>query len=268
MRKTMFALVCTVACSTSFALELAAYPKVFSGPEGAEVVLAPTADGKSALFRFSGVSHAVDKIVFLGKLERSGKSDEAYVTRFDGRDSSMVQKKAADYGGGDRYVAYLPGRPGEINLAYDEKKSKAFKPAQLLAAYEKQKQQGVQEKLGRFDRNKSVSDSREQLNAIDRDASASCGVPVKTNVDWNAIDDEKLKTLSVHSFCGTVANNLQRLCRDDSATFKKKAAALGQIDCQFGPELKARMVGQKVVFTTEPNAANQDDFVREFLRNQ
>lgn len=32
--------------------------------------------------------------------------------------------------------------------------------------------------------------------------------------------------------------------------------------------LKARIVGQKVVFTTEESAPNQDDFVREFLRNQ
>ncbi|MCZ2497883.1 hypothetical protein GN316_14050 [Xylophilus sp. Kf1] len=268
MRKTVAALLCTVACSTSFALELAAYPKVFNGPEGSEVVLAPTADGKSALFKISGVRHAVDKVVFLAKVQPWSRSKEAYVTNFDGRESAMVQKMDGEYGGGDRYVAYLPGNPKELELSYNEKKSKALKPAELLAAYEKQKQQGVQEKLARFDRNKSVENGRTQLSEIDKEASASCGSPVKTTVDWAAIDDEKLKTLSVHSFCGTVARNMQRLCRDDGANFKKKAAALGQIDCQFGPELKARVVGQKVVFTTESNAPNQDDFVREFLRNQ
>lgn len=268
MRKPIAALLLTAVCSTSFALELGAYPKVFSGPEGTEVVLAPTADGKAALFRISGVSHAVDKVVFLAQLDRRGGSNEAFVTTFDGRESAMVQKKAADYGGGDRYVAYLPGTQKELDLSFNEKKSKSFKSADLLAAYEKQKQQGVQEKLARFDRNKSVTYGREKLNTIDKEAGASCGVPIKTSVDWNAIDDDKLKNLSVHSFCGVVAKNMQRLCSDDGGAFKKKAAALGQIECQFGPELKARVVGQKVVFTTESNAPNQDDFVREFLRNQ
>lgn len=268
MRKTMAVLLCTVACTTSIAFELGAYPKVFSGPEGAEVVLAPTADGKSALFQISGVSHAVDKIVFLSQLQRWGGGTDAYVTTFDGRDSAMVQKKSSSYGGGDRYVAYLPGNRKELDLAYDEKKSKALKSAVLLATYERQKQQGVQEKLARFDRDKSLAYSREQLDNADKEASAACGVPVKTTIDWTAIDDDKLKKLSVHSFCGAVANNMQRLCRDDGGTFKKKAAALGKINCQFGPELKARMVDQKLVFTTESNAPNQDDFIREFLRNQ
>ncbi|RZI54449.1 MAG: hypothetical protein EOP12_02885 [Pseudomonas sp.] len=268
MRKIMAVLLCTVAGTTSFALELGAYPKVFSGPEGTEVVLAPTADGKGALFRISGVSHAVDKVVFMSQLERWGGGTDAFVTTFDGRDSAMVQKKSSSYGGGDRYVAYLPGIKKELDLAYDEKKSKALKPSVLLATYETQKQQGVQEKLARFDRDKSVAYSRGQLDGFDKQASASCGVPIKTTIEWTAIDDDKLKKLSVHSFCGAVAMNMQRLCSDDGGAFKKKAAALGQISCQFGPELKARVLDQKLVFTTESNAPNQDDFIREFLRNQ
>lgn len=268
MRTTLTALMCVAACSTSFAIELAAYPKVFTGPEGAEVVLAPTADGKSALFRISGVNHPVDKVVFMGQLQRWGGSTDAFVTTYDGRDSGMVQKKGSAYGGGDRYVAYLPGRKQELDLNYDEKKSKALKPAELVAAYDRQKQQGIQEKLARFDREKSLAYSRERLEAADKEASASCGVPVKTNVDWKAIDDERLKKLSVHSFCGAVASNLGQLCRDDAGTFKKKAAGLGQIECRFGPELKARMESQKIVFTTEADAPNQDDFIKGFLRNQ
>jgi len=135
MRTTLTALLCTTACSLSYAIELAAYPKVFTGPEGAEVVLAPTADGKAALFRISGVNHPVDKVVFLGQLQRWGGSTDAFVTTYDGRDSGMVQKKGSAYGGGDRYVAYLPGRKQELDLAFDEKKSKALKSAELLAAY-------------------------------------------------------------------------------------------------------------------------------------
>ena len=65
-----------------------------------------------------------------------------------------------------------------------------------------------------------------------------------------------------------VASGLERMCRDEAKTLKPKAAALGRIECRFGPELKARIVDQKVVFTTDENAPNQDDFIREFLRNQ
>ena len=249
------------------AVELAPYPKVFSGAEGVEVVLAPTADAKAALYRISGVNHPVDKVVFLGQLQRWGGGTDAYVTTFDGRDSGMVQKKASGYGGGDRYVAYLPGRKQEIDLMYDEKRSKALKSSELQAAYDRQVEQGVQAKLAGFDRVKHVTENREKLAARDKDASASCGVPVRTSVDWPAIDDDKLKRLSVHSFCGAVAAGMGRMCADNAA-FKPKAASFGQISCQFGPEMKARVVDRKIVFTTEENAPNQDDFIREFLRNQ
>lgn len=261
------AIVCAIASANVSALELASYPKVFTAGEGVEVVIAPTADGKQALMRISGVNHPVDKVVFLTRVERWGGSTDAYVTTIDGRDSGMVQKKGSVYGGGDRYVAYLPGRKQEYALSFDEKKTKAMKPATLLASYESQNQQGVQQKLARFDREKHVTQGQAALAATDAAASASCGVPVKTTVDWAAINDDRLKKVSVQGYCGAVAAGLDRMCGDASANFKQKAGALSQITCQFGPELRARVVDRKVVFTTEENAPNQDDFIREFLRN-
>ena len=268
MQKTLLALACALVTTGAAALELAPYPKVFSGPEGVEVVLAPSTDGKEALMRISGVNHPIDKVVFLGQLQRWGGSTDAFVTTIDGRDSGLVQKLASPYGGGERYVAYVPGRKGALELSFSENKSKALKPADLKASYDRQQQQGVQQKLARFDREKQLAYSREQLAEIDKDASTSCGAPVNTTVDWAAIGDEQLKTLSVHSYCGAVASGLGSLCRDTSAGFKPRAAALGQITCQFGSELKARVEGGKLVFTTAESAPNQDDFIRQFLRNQ
>ena len=268
MNRTVVAAICALAAHGASAIELAPYAKVLSGPEGAQVVVAPSADGKEALVQISGVNHPVDKVVFLTKVQRWGGDTDAFVTTYDGRDSGMVQKKSSPYGGGERYVAFLPGRKEELSLSFDDAKAKAFKPASLMATYERQQQQGVQQKLARFDRPKRVAADRERLAGIDGSASAACGVPIKTNVDWNAIDDAKLQKLSVSGYCGAVASGLERMCRDDAKTFKPKAAALGQIDCEFGPQLKARIVAQKVVFTTEESAPNQDDFVREFLRNQ
>lgn len=267
LKTTSVALACALLATGAAALELAPYPKVFSGPDGMEVALAPSADGKQALMRISGVNHPVDKVVFLGTMQRWGGSTDAYVTTIDGRDSGMVQKQADRWGGSERYVAYLPGRKGALDLSFDEKKSKALKPAELHASYDRQMQQGVQQKLARFDREKNLAYNREQLAQADKAASAACGAPVQTTVDWSAIPDQRLKDLSVHSFCGAPAAGLETMCRDDAA-FKPKAAALGQITCQFGPEIKARMDNRRLVFTTAENAPNQDDFVRQFLRNQ
>ena len=46
------------------------------------------------------------------------------------------------------------------------------------------------------------------------------------------------------------------------------AAGLGQVQCHFGPRLKIRVENQQVVFSTEKDAPNQEEFVRQFLRNQ
>lgn len=266
-KKTSIAWACALLSTLASAQDLAAYPQVFSGPQGLEVVLAPTTDGKAALMRVSGVNHPLDKVVFLGTLERRGSNTEAYVTTLDGRDYGLVQKQSHRYGSGEQYVTYLPGKQEAVALAFDEKKSKAFNTAELKASYARQHKDGVQEKLARFDRDKRLATLQAALVGTDQSASTACGSPVKTVVDWKSIDDDKLKTLSISSFCGEVASQMDSLCRNQ-ATFKPKAAAIGQIQCQFGPELKLRVEGQKLVFTTHQDAPNQGDFVHQFLRNQ
>ena len=267
MTKTSIALACALFSTLASAQDLAAYPQVFTGPQGLEVVLAPTTDGKTALMRVSGVNHAIDKVVFLGKQEQRGSGTEAYVTTLDGRDWGLVQKQANRYGGGERYVTYLPGRQGAVDLAFDEKKSKALNTAELKTAYTRQNKDGVQEKLARFDRDKHLASAQTDLSNTDTSASSACGSPVKTVVDWKSIDDDKLKKLSIASFCGEVASQMGSMC-SSNAGFKAKAASLGQIQCQFGPEIKLRVEGQKLVFTTHQDAPNQGDFVQQFLRNQ
>lgn len=267
MTRTSIALVCALFSTLAGAQDLAAYPQVFSGPQGLEVVLAQTTDGKAALMRVSGVNHPIDKIVFLGKLERRGSSTDAYVTTLDGRNYGLVQKQASRYGSGEQYVTYLPGKQEAVNLSFDEKKSKAFNTAELKAAYARQQKDGIQEKLARFDREKHLTRMQTALASTDQEASAACGSPVTTAVDWKSIDDNKLKTLSVNSFCGEVASQMKSMC-ESTAAFKPKTAALGKIECSFGPELKLRMDNQKLVFTTHEDAPNQGEFVQQFLRNQ
>ena len=249
------------------ALELAKYPQVFVAPQGVEVVVAPTADGKQALVRVSGINDPIDQVVFLAQLEAHGSAREVYSTRIDGRPYGLLHKQTHPYRGGEQHVVYLPGKRDGVTLAFHEDKSKAFKLADLQASYERQLKQGLQEKLAKFDRSKRLASVQADLAKADQEASAACDTPVKTTVDWTSIDDEKLQTLSIGSFCGVVASQLDSMCRNTPA-FKAKAAAMGQVQCKFAPELKIRVEGQQVVFATEKDAPNQEEFVRQFLRNQ
>ena len=61
-------------------------------------------------------------------------------------------------------------RPRTIS---SEERSKAFQPAGLLATYERQRQQGVQEKLARFDRNKRLAGAQADLAKAVSDSPAS-----------------------------------------------------------------------------------------------
>ncbi len=271
MRPIASALALTLACSfaplSAQALELAKYPKVFTAPQGVELVLAPSADGKQALLRVSGINHPIDQVVFLAELQPQGRSRDVYTLQLDGRAYGLLHRQASAYSDAEHFVAYLPGQRDGVPLAFQADKSKAFKSNELLTHYEQQRKQGVQEKLARFDRPKRQESYRAALAQMDKDASAACGTPIQTAVDWAAIDDEKMQALSISSFCGEVAAQMERLCQS-TPTFKATAATLGQVQCQFGPQLKLRVENQRIVFTTEKDAPNQGDFVQQFLRNQ
>ncbi len=248
------------------AIELAKYPQVFVADKGMEVVLAPSADGTQALMRVSGINDPIDQVVFLGSVEQQGNSREVYVTKIDGRSYGLVRKEIHPYRGNEQYVAYLPGQRDGMVLEFHEEKTKALKLADLKASYERQKKAGVQEKLARFDRSKNLASAQNELAKADQEASASCSTPVKTNVDWNTIDDEKLQTLSIGNYCGVVASELDSMCRN-TPDFKSIAAGIGLVRCSFGQRLKIRMENRQMVFSTEKDAPNQSDFVRQFLRN-
>lgn len=265
--RLLIALCCALVSAGASAIELATYPQVYSGPQGMEVVLAPAKDGKQALMRVTGINDPIDKVVFLGTLEQRGASTQAYVTPLDGRDYGLVHKQANTYGGGERVVVYLPGQQGATALSFDERKSKALKTAELEAAYQRQQKEGVQARLARFDKDKRVRFTTSELQRADQTASESCGSQVKTSVDWNSISEEQMKALSISGYCGEVASQLDHLCRSAPA-FKPKVAALGQVNCSFGQELKLRAENNGIAFTTQQDAPNQGDFILQFLRNQ
>jgi len=246
------------------ALELAKYPQVFDAGKGISVTVAPSNDGTQALVQVSGINHPLDEVVLLTTIKDRGNDERDYSTTLNGSAYNMLVKRQG--WGGERFQLYLPSTDG-FELGFDETKSKEAKPANLLALYEQQKKKGIQDKLSRFDREQRVADFSAQLQQIDQDASKSCGTPLSTAVDWQALEDDQLKRLSVPSFCGEVVSQMASLC-ESSAEFKTQAEQLKTVQCSFDVELKLREGDAGLLFTTHEKAPNQGDFINAFLRNR
>ncbi|WAJ37718.1 hypothetical protein OU800_00390 [Pseudomonas sp. GOM7] len=246
------------------ALELAKHPQVFDAGKGVSLALAPTADGKQALVQVRGINHPLDEVVFLTEVQELGNEQRDYGIRLDGRDYNLLNKRRA--WGGESYQLNLPDTQG-FELSYDEEKSKALKPADLLALYEKQEKDGVQARLAAFDRKQRVADYSARLQEMDSEASKACGTPLATQVDWSALSDEQLIGLSVPSFCGEVVNQMAYLCEKDDR-YKAEAKTLKGVDCRFGERLKLHEKDGRLQLTTHADEANQGDFINAILRNR
>lgn len=264
MRKLTLLCLSVLLASQAQALELAKYPQVFAAEQGASVTLAPSADGKQALVQVSGINHPLDEVVFLAEVSERDNEERDYSTTLDGSRYNLLLKRQG--WGGESYQLYLPGTEG-LQLGFDEARSKAAKPAELLALYEQQKAKGVQEKLAHFDRAKHLQANQDALQEQDKAASEACGTPLQTRVEWDAIDDQKMKELSISGYCGEVVSQLAGLCQRDAA-FKAEAASIKGVDCRFDKAMKLRERDGRILFMTEREAPNQGDFINAFLRNR
>ena len=263
-RLSLFIATAFLAANAS-ALELAKYPKAFAAEQGVSVIIAPSQDEKQALVQINGINHPLDEVVLLTEIKPRGQQEADYGTTLDGSAYNLVSLRQS--WGGETYQLFLPNDRDALYLSYDERASKAVNGNALLALYEKQKTDGVQEKLARFDRDKRQQYHAERLQQMDADASAACGHTLTSKVDWQNLDEGLLKDLSISSFCGEVANQMANLCSSD-ADFKAQSAKLDTVQCSFGTDMKIREQNGQVMFTTERNAPNQGDFINAFLRNR
>ncbi|MFP6847596.1 MAG: hypothetical protein VCA57_02755 [Pseudomonas sp.] len=264
MTRLSLLLAASLLTLNAHALELAKYPQVFNAGKGISVTVAPSSDGKQALIQVNGINHPLDDVVLLSNINERGNDELDYTTTLNGSAYNLLLKRQG--WGGENYQMYLPSTDG-FALSFDEAKSKAAKPDTLLALYEQQMKKGIQDKLSRFDREQRVADFSARLQQIDQDASKVCGSEMTTQVDWSAIDDDKLKRLSVPSFCGEVVSQMANLC-ESSADFKAQAKQLKTVQCSFAAQLKLRESNDGLLFTTHEEAPNQGDFINAFLRNR
>ena len=246
------------------ALELAKYPQVFDAGNGISVTVAPSSDGKQALIQVSGINHPLDEVVFLTQVRELGNEQRDYSILLDGRAYNLLNKRRA--WSGESFQLNLPDTQG-FELGYSEEKTKALKQSDLLALYQRQEKAGVQARLATFDREKRVAEYSSRLQEMDSEASEACDTPLVTRVDWSAVTDEQLMSLSVPSFCGEVVSQMANLCgRAD--TYKAEARTIKGIDCQFGDAMKLHEKDGTLRFSTRQDEANQGDFINAILRNR
>lgn len=246
------------------ALELARHPQVFDAGQGVSLTLAPSADGKQALVQVRGINHPLDEVVFLTQVRELGNEQRDYGIRLDGRDYNLLNKRRA--WSGESFQLNLPGTEG-FELAYSQEKTEALAPSELLALYRRQEKAGLQARLAAFDRKKRVDDYSARLQRMDQDASQRCATPLATRVDWSAIDDEQLMSVSVPHFCGEVVSQLAALCERGDA-YKAEASTIKGVECRFGEAMKLREQDGRLLFTTLKDEPNQGDFINAILRNR
>jgi hypothetical protein len=257
--------VALALCSLQVAaLELAKHPQAFDAGQGVSLILAPSADGRQALVQVRGINHPLDEVVFLTQVRELGHEQSDFAIRLDGRDYNLLNRRRA--WGGESYQLNLPDTPG-FELGYDQAQTQALNLDELLALYQRQERAGLQARFAAFDRKKRLQDYSQRLQQMDREASQACDTPLATRVDWNAIDDERLMSLSVPHFCGEVVRQIAYLC-ERAAPYKAEARSIKGVECRFGEAMKLREENGQLLFTTRKDEPNQGDFINAILRNR
>lgn len=263
MKRLLLTALVMFSASCAASLQLSQYPDVFVSQGSLEATLVEEKSGDHALLRITGTEHDIDGVVFRTDIKSRGNDTTAYEAEIDGETRALLVKSRK--WGSDHYTAYLPD-DGEHNLSRDKEESKSLETDALLSTFEEQKEEGVQKRLASFDRDAKEKAQKSSLADMDDSASDACGSDVNTNVEWSNIEDDMLQDVSIAGYCGIVASQMERLCSADDE-FKATAGEIDDVNCEFTGSLKLKQDGSSLNFTTGEDEPNQQDFVRQILRN-
>jgi hypothetical protein len=242
--------------------------KVYAGSEGESVAVIPlTTKGpkgeKQVLLSIQGTDTEFDgKPLPHTVYEQSRGAD--YVTQYKGNDFYTLVVREAYGSGSKKYELFVPGHRDAIIVSYDEKRTQALKSEDAYAQYQKLQKDGTLAKLAAFNRKERESGQQEGFAPVLKGMNDACGTSVTATIDWKSISDEVIKKYSVASYCGNPLDALRKLC--DSAAGKKAIQAkVKKYACQFGSELKLDVKAGQVSFTTQQDAANQEEFATQYF---
>jgi hypothetical protein len=242
--------------------EAAAPPsKVFVGPEGltaAVVPLPPPAinqvliqvSGSGTVFDGKAIAHGVDTVDV-------GKTD--FETTYHGRAWNTLVLRGGDY------TMNLPGRRGDLRVVFDEKRTASLKPDAILAAYQKQKNDGTLQTLAAFDRKAEVAQQEKAMQEIVDGFDKSCGAKPAIKIDWSSLSDADIQEISIASFCGEPLDTMRRMCEESKEAKTTIAGKVKAFSCSLGKTLQMELAGSTLKWTTSRSGTNLGEFARKYL---
>ncbi|RKI57431.1 hypothetical protein D7X55_27815 [Corallococcus sp. AB049A] len=240
--------------------------KVFVGPQGEQVAVVPVTprDQKKFLLRIQGTGSVLDNLVLPYTLKDWSSPSTLrhnYTTQWHGKDYSpfIIVGKNAEL--------HFPGGPGNgIAVQYDEARSQKLKPEEVYAQHQQQTQSGQLAKLMAFDRKaeETIHDTAyaEAIQALN----TSCGTSVAGAIDWTTVTEPFLKAQKISRYCVFPLTALKSLCDVSEEARTTVKARVQQMDCRFGAALEPALQGSRFVWTTTPEASNQEKAATRYFK--
>ncbi|MFP2925338.1 hypothetical protein ACLESO_08990 [Pyxidicoccus sp. 3LG] len=239
--------------------------KVYSGSEGEEVAVVPLSprSDKKYLLRVKGTGSEFDGKVFpyeLNDWSTHSSTQLNYTTQWHGRGYTALHVRDS------RYELYVPGRQQAIRVSYDEKRTAALKPEEVYAQYQKLQADGTLAKLMAFDRKGETARHDKDYATVVQEMNNACGTSVSAAIDWTTVTEDQLKELSISSFCESPLTSLKELCTVSNVAKQTVKAKVKQVSCRFGPELETKLEGDRLIWTTNKDASNQETYATKFFK--
>lgn len=239
--------------------------KVYTGSDGEEVALVPLTprSEKKFLIRVKGTGSEFDGIVFpyeFNDWSSRSATRHSYTTQWHGRDFSTLQVHDS------KYSVWVPGRERPFTVFYDEKKSQALKSEEVYAQYQKLQKDGTLEKLMAFDRKGEMARHDKTYAETLQEMNTACGTSVSAAIDWSTVTEDMLKELSITSFCESPLTSLKQLCAVSKVAKQTVQQKVKQVSCRFGPALESKLEADRVIWTTNKDASNQEQYATGFFK--
>ncbi|ACY15830.1 hypothetical protein [Haliangium ochraceum] len=237
--------------------------RVFDGGEGVRVEIVELKEEGQALLRVTGTPSDIDGMVLPHSVEDNGRRLN-FITERHGRPLYTVIRNT-NYNGSTEWTLYVGmSRFGGRGLSFDEEATESFDAVALYRSYEEQRDSGAIAELQRFDRASEIADSEAEFEKTRAAAAEDCGADFSASIDWSTVDDERLKSLSIESFCSGGLDALRGMCSE--APVREFASQIERYECRFGDEMALRVEGSTMHWTTSPDGKNQTQYARETLQ--
>ncbi len=262
------ALVATSPTLEAQSLKPSKYARVYSGGEGLTVTLVPLMPNpaKEALIEVTGTTSAIDSVVL--RYEAVGEERLSWSTKLAGENFWTVRNEK-EWGTNRLYLA-LPERPmNPIALSFNENASKSVNASRLIKKHQTQLGNGTITKLVAWNRKEREAQNNEAFYEGVTSMNKACKTEIRASIDWSTVNDELLKKLNVSAYCSPEIHAVESACEDPT----RRASIVRSVKtftCKLtDSELRVRLEPDgTLVWKTNENAANMDDFAKAFVTNQ